>query len=84
MTLERVKHLFNLSNWKIYCVKVLKEVFNALYTILAPVYLRPPSTDEERKQVSSEFLELWNRPNAIRTIDSKRVAMECPQNTGLL
>ena len=46
-----------------------------MYTILAPVYLRPPSKNEEQKEVSLEVLELWNMPNAMRAIDRKRVAM---------
>ena len=38
--------------------KILREVCEALYTVLATHYLRLPSTEEEWKQISSEFLEL--------------------------
>ena len=61
---------------------ILKEVCDALYKVLAPIYLRPPSVEEEWKQISSEFLELWNMPHVIGAIDGKHVAIECPKNTG--
>ena len=64
--------------------KILKEVCEALYTVLATHYLRPPSTEEEWKQISSEFLELQNMPHLIRAIYGKHVAVECPKNTGSL
>ena len=64
--------------------KILKEVCEALYTVLATHYLRPPSTEEEWKQISSEFLELSNMPHVIGAIDGKHVALERPKNTGSL
>ena len=54
------------------------------YTVLTTHYLRPPSTEKEWKQISSEFLELWNMPHVIVAINGKYVAMECPKNTGSL
>ena len=51
------------------------------YTVLTTHYLQPPSTEKEWKQISSEFLELWNMPHVIGAIDNKQVAMECPKNT---
>ena len=50
--------------------KILKEVFEALYTVLATHYLQPPSTEEESKQISSGFLELWNMPHVIGATDA--------------
>ena len=61
---------------------ILKEVCDVLYKLLAPTYLRPPSMEEEWKQIISEFLELWNMPHVIGAIDGKHVAMECTKNTG--
>ena len=61
--------------------KILKEVCEAQYTVLATHYLQPSSTEEEWKQISSEFLELWNMPHVIGAIDGKHVAMECPKNS---
>ena len=55
--------------------KILKEVFESLYTVLAT---------HKWKQISSEFLELWNMPHVIVAINGKYVAMECPKNTGSL
>ena len=42
--------------------KIVKEVCDAMYNVLSPIYLRPPSTEEEWKQVSEEFSQLWNMP----------------------
>ena len=64
--------------------KILKEVCEALYTLLATHHLRPPSTEEEWKQISSEFLTLWNMPHVIGAIDGNHVATKCPKNTGSL
>ena len=64
--------------------KILKVVCEALYTVLATHFLRPPSTEEEWKQISSEFLELSNMPHVIGAINGKHVAMECPKNIGSL
>ena len=61
---------------------ILKEVCEALYTVLATHNLRPPSKEEEWKQISSEFLELWSMSHVIGAIDGKLVAMECPKNAG--
>ena len=60
---------------------ILKEVCDTLYKVLAPIYLQPPSMEEEWKKISSEFLELWNMPHVTGAIDENHVAMECPKNT---
>ena len=52
--------------------------------MLSPIYLRPPSTEEEWKQLSEEFSQLWNMPHVIGAIDGKHIAMDCPKNTGSL
>ena len=46
--------------------KIVKEVCDAIYNVLSPIYLRPPSTEEEWKQVSDEFSQLWNMPHVKR------------------
>ena len=63
---------------------ILREVCDALYNVLSPIYLRPSSTEEEWEQISSEFLDLWNMPHVVGAIDGKHVAMECPKNSGSL
>ena len=66
--------------------KIVKEVCDAIYNMLLPIYLCPPSTEEEWKQVSEEFSQLWNMPHVIGTIDGTGniFAMDCPKNTGSL
>ena len=62
--------------------KILKEVCVALYTVLVTHYLLPPSTVEDWKLISSEFLELWNMPHVIGAIDGKHVAMNAQKILG--
>ena len=62
--------------------KILKEVCEALYTVLVTHYLLPPSTVEDWKLISSEFLELWNMPHVIGAIDGKHVAMNAQKILG--
>ena len=61
--------------------KILKKVCETLYTVLSTYYLRPPLTEEELKQISLEFLELWYIPHVIGAIDGWHVDIECPKST---
>ena len=60
------------------------EVCDAWLHVLAPVYLWSLSLEEEWRQLSAEFLVLWNFSHRIRGIDGTHVAEECPKNTGYL
>jgi hypothetical protein len=40
--------------------------------------LQVPSTEEEWKEVSNEFLIRWNFPHCIGAMDGKHVAIKCP------
>jgi hypothetical protein len=44
--------------------------------------LQVPSTEEEWKEVSNEFLIRWNFPHCIGAMDGKHVAINCPANSG--
>jgi hypothetical protein len=44
--------------------------------------LQVPSTEEEWKEVSNEFLIRWNFPHCIGAMDGKHVAIKCPANSG--
>ena len=55
---QTLSHGFRVSKSTV--CKILHEVCEALYTALATHYLLPPSTEEDWKQISPEFLELWN------------------------
>ena len=61
---------------------IVKHVCHAIYTALAPTSLRAPSTEADWKQISGEFLELWNMPHVVGAIDGKHIAMDCPKTLG--
>ena len=51
--------------------KILKYLYNALYTALSPIYLIPTSSEEDWKQIRKEFLELWNTSHVVGAIDAR-------------
>ena len=53
------------------------ETCDVIYKVLSPIYLRPPSSEEEWKLISSEFNELWNMPHVLGAIDGKQINIEC-------
>eukprot|EP00112_Aurelia_sp_Birch-Aquarium-sp1_P024049 Seg7421.1 transcript_id=Seg7421.1/GoldUCD/mRNA.D3Y31 product="Protein ANTAGONIST OF LIKE HETEROCHROMATIN PROTEIN 1" protein_id=Seg7421.1/GoldUCD/D3Y31 len=61
---------------------IIKEVCEAIYDLLAPIYMRPPSTSEEWKLIAEDFENLWNMPHVIGAIDGKHIAIDCPKNSG--
>ncbi|XP_037810045.1 uncharacterized protein LOC119602536 [Lucilia sericata] len=61
---------------------IVPEVCNAIYNVLQPEYLKTPSTIEEWKAISEEFLHKWNFPNCIGALDGKHVVMKAPAHSG--
>ena len=60
--------------------KIVRETCEAIWKVLSPIYLLPPSTEQEWKQISNDFEEIWNLPHCIGAIDGKHIAIECPKN----
>lgn len=63
---------------------MVKEVCQAIWIALKPIYLRTPQTPAEWQQLSRRFMDLWNFPNVLGAVDGKHIAMECPKNGGSL
>ena len=61
---------------------IIKETLDAIYKVLSPVYLKPPTTSEEWVAISKDFEDIWNMPYVIGAIDGKHIAMQCPKNSG--
>ena len=38
--------------------------------------------EQEWKQISNDFEEIWNLPHCIGAIDGKHIAIECPKKSG--
>ena len=63
---------------------VVREVCDALYEVLAPEFLRLPSTSAEWEQIASAFEKRWNYPNCIGALDGKHVQFQSQPNSGSL
>ncbi|XP_037571814.1 uncharacterized protein LOC119453839 isoform X2 [Dermacentor silvarum] len=55
----------------------VSEVCQALWDVLAPIYVACPSTADEWLKVAAEFEEKWQAPNCLGAIDEKRIRWEC-------
>ena len=62
--------------------KIIIEVCQALYEVMAPIYLCTPKTQEEWLKLSEKFEVQWNFPNALGAVDGKRILLQQPQNSG--
>ena len=62
--------------------KIVRETCEAIWKVLSPIYLRSPSTEQERKQMSNDFEEIGNLPHCIGPIDGKHIAIEYPKKSG--
>ena len=48
--------------------KFLGGTYDAIYEALAPIYLRPPNTKAEWKEISDQYMDMWNMPHIIRAL----------------
>ena len=61
---------------------IVRAVCEAIYHVLAPIYLKPPTSADEWGRISNDFESLWNMPHVIGAIDGKHIAIDCPKRTG--
>ena len=62
--------------------EIIQETCKAIYNILAPIYLKPPSSQQEWKKISNKFEETWNLPHVIGGIDGKHIRVKCLAGSG--
>ncbi|KAF2905500.1 hypothetical protein ILUMI_00666 [Ignelater luminosus] len=60
----------------------IPEVLSAIYKNLCKLYLKVPSTTQEWKTISNEFLTQWNVPNTVGAMDGKHVVFRPPKSAG--
>jgi len=60
---------------------IIKEVCEAIWKNLAPLYMSVPTT-EVLLTTSNEFYLKWNFPNCVGSIDGKHTRLKCPSNSG--
>ncbi|XP_018802779.1 PREDICTED: uncharacterized protein LOC108977521 [Bactrocera latifrons] len=56
---------------------IILEIAEVLWTKLGAVYVSEPN-EEDFKQISQDFWELWNMPNCVGSIDGKHISIRCP------
>ncbi|KAH7693985.1 nuclease HARBI1-like protein [Aphelenchoides avenae] len=63
---------------------IVHETCEAIRDVLAPMYLRTPTTQAEWKAVADEFYAKWQMPNCLGAVDGKHIMMRVPPNSGSL
>lgn len=61
---------------------IIKEVCEAIITVLKDEYLKCPSSEMEWQVVAQKFGELWHFENCIGAIDGKHVRIDPPLKSG--
>ncbi|XP_070390789.1 uncharacterized protein [Dermacentor albipictus] len=60
---------------------ILKETLPIIWDCLKPLVLARPSEQKWRNK-AAEYNYKWNFPNTMGSIDGKRFAVKCPNNSG--
>ena len=63
---------------------ILWKTCSAIWKALGDIYVRPPSSPDDWREISRGFEDLWNLPHCVGAIDGKHVNMKCPNNSGSL
>ncbi|XP_058833789.1 uncharacterized protein LOC131691426 [Topomyia yanbarensis] len=61
---------------------VVSECLDAIYNVLAPLYLKMPSNESEWKSIAEKFKDRWHFPNCLGAMDGKHIIMVAPPNSG--
>ncbi|KAG8171733.1 hypothetical protein JTE90_019972, partial [Oedothorax gibbosus] len=61
---------------------ILMEVCTAIFSTMRADVIPTPSTEEEWREISSDFWELWNFPHCIGAMDGKHIKISPPPNSG--
>ena len=62
--------------------KIVPETCTAIWNILYPQELLPPSSQQEWLDIAREFQLQWNFPMCCGCIDGKHVSIQAPPNQG--
>ncbi|XP_050322662.1 uncharacterized protein LOC126754594 [Bactrocera neohumeralis] len=60
---------------------IVLETCEAIWEMLSPIYLSEP-TQQQYKDITTDFAQMWNMPNCVGAIDGKHIAIKCPPNSG--
>ncbi|XP_025602142.2 putative nuclease HARBI1 [Athalia rosae] len=60
---------------------ILKETTQVVIAVLKRLYLAPPTSEEEWRNVASGFWNEWQFPHCIGAIDGKHIQIQAPQTS---
>jgi hypothetical protein len=62
---------------------MIADTTSAIWRTLQPLFMPPPN-ESKWKRIAERYLDLWNLPNCIGSIDGKHVRIKCFSKTGSL
>lgn len=60
---------------------IVKDVCNALWIHLQPIYMKLP-TESEWEVIAEDFNDKWQFPNCFGAVDGKHISIKCPPQSG--
>ena len=60
----------------------IRETCRAIWQALKDVYLRPPNSSDDWKEIARGFYDHWDLPHCVGSIDCKHINMKYPNNSG--
>ena len=76
-SLNSLKHQFRVHETTI--GKFIVPVCKAIYNVLAPDYMKCPSTKEEWEYIIDQTNNRWQFPNCYAAADGKHIGIICPK-----
>ena len=52
---------------------IVYQVCDCIYQVLQPIYMSPPPSEEDWKQIEHRFNTKWNFPKCIGSLDGKHI-----------
>ncbi|XP_071581574.1 putative nuclease HARBI1 [Temnothorax nylanderi] len=64
--------------------RIIPETCRVIYEVLRNDYLQTPTTIEEWERIENSYLQLWNVPNCIGSMDGRHIQFRAPFKDGSL
>ena len=62
----------------------MSDTSRAIVQVLLQDYMSTPETEEQWKNITQEFGDLWQSPHVVGVIDGKHVVIQAPAKSGTL
>ncbi|RLU20862.1 hypothetical protein DMN91_007476 [Ooceraea biroi] len=62
--------------------RIIPETCRVIYEVLRDDYLRIPTTTAEWEEIANKYLEMWNVPNCIGSLDGRHIEFKVPLQDG--